>query len=150
MIFSIAKTSLILLETSEIRSILWIASLRALVRILAMQRHRSTEGFLRRLETEIDRDERDQILDISFLPETPLLKRVLKILASSDDEDKERALRPLKDIANRAEAEVSKEHEPKGTEKAFKVIVSPLRVSHYQPLNWLKRGPITARPCNVQ
>ncbi len=115
-----------------------IASLRALVRILAMQRRRSTEKFLRRLETEIDRHERDQILGVSYLPENPLLKRVLKILASSDEEDKERALRLLKNIVDQAEAEFSKEREPKATEKAFKVIVSPLHVSHYQPSSRLE------------
>src|SRR6266853_697800 len=51
-----------------------IASQRALVRILAMQRGRSTERVLRRLEMEIDGHERDQILGVSFLPRNPFVK----------------------------------------------------------------------------
>jgi hypothetical protein len=110
-----------------------IASLRAVVRILAMQGPQVTERVLRRLETEIDRHERDQILGVSFLPEANLLKRALKILTSSDEEDKERAVRTLNSIVDQAEAEIGTERAPKAAEEAFKVIVAPLGVSQSRP-----------------
>jgi hypothetical protein len=117
---------------SDPEQIVRIASLRALVRILALQRQRSTEELLRRLETETDREERDQIVAASFLPGGSLLERVREILASSDEQDKERALRLLEEIVDRAEAEFSRQPESEATEEAFNVIVSPLRISHYQ------------------
>ncbi len=120
-----------------------IASLRAVVRILAVQGPRVTERVLRRLETEIDRHERDQILGVSFLPEANLLKRALTILTASDEEDKERALRTLNSIVDQAEAEIEAESAPRAAKEAFKVIVAPLGVSQSPPSGHVEKRVLT-------